>query len=174
MAEALDDVEDVPRVASPLPVSPRGPGRPKGYHPKPKKSSRPLSKRTIKAGVDGMLGMVSTAYVLQRGPPALHYDPDSTSELYELVTEWGEQEGFSMPMWLQVTIAAGACVVPAVIEAETARASIGGMHAKRADAIGHGPNGGAAQTVRASPIDSGHGQAGLREDVVDPKLDPIA
>jgi hypothetical protein len=99
------------------------PVEPRKYRKRKSKEGKPVSVpvELVEQAADGALSLSSTAYVYVRGPPELRFDPKARQTFITVLGRWAEESGFELPLWVQVLIAGGTCIVPAIAAAEAER-----------------------------------------------------
>jgi hypothetical protein len=138
---------------------------------KPRKSKKgkpvPVEGDMIEAGADFVLDGASQAYQMFRGKPLL-YDAKRKQTFAALLGRWAEEEGLELPLWVQVTVAGAACIIPAIVAAEMnlAKPTQAGAPAGWQDASLESANRRPSPEVSRAPADNGGGEAGERKDVV--------
>jgi hypothetical protein len=180
-AEAPPEVKEAIDAEPPKVRKKRAPNK------KKESGSIPVSAELVTSAADGVLTLSSNVYQMVRRPaPALKFDPDGRKTFTQLLGKWAEESGFELPLIWQVVIAGGMCIVPAVAAAEGERANIRAGRVlpfavpipqpfvppeQRANGVKPGSASTPAPEIRSTAADSGSGQAGERQDVVDPALD---
>jgi hypothetical protein len=141
----------------------------------------PVAKELITLAADGALSIASTGYQLIRKGPELRYEPQARLQFTTLLGRWFEEQGLAMPLWAQVVLAGGACVVPAVMAAEAERNGHKSNVVRFAVPAPFVPpeqrasgSTNPAPEVRPAPADRGSGYAGERQDLAYAEVDQSA
>ena len=161
-----------PREEVPLGPLEAKPDEPVTRKPRKGKKGRamPVDAKLAKAGANFILTGASQGYQMVRGK-TLEFDPDARETFTALLGQWAEEEGLEVPLWVQVTIAGAACIIPAIVAAETGLgkpSSLGPSNTPTdwQDASLASPNRRPSPEVPRAAADNGGGEAGERKDVV--------